>query len=198
MSPATLKDSGSLHLSETDKAWSSGSDEVSLEIDGSLGLCLQIEGNLGMDLEGGEVKMLVQNADNEKMNDTEILDERECRICHLSLMESCCGVAIELKCNCKGDLAAAHQHCADTWFKIRGNRSCEICGTIAHYVSKEEDNRKYEVDSRGAVAEVTTAPEIQYETRSNNRGRRIMNFLLTCMILGFIISWLFHFHVLPP
>lgn len=74
-----------------------------------------------MDLESGEMKMEVQNSDNEKTNDIEIL-ERECRICHMSLMESCCGVAIELKCDCKGDLAAAHQHCADTWFKIRGNR----------------------------------------------------------------------------
>ncbi|KAF1002713.1 uncharacterized protein LOC141700408 [Apium graveolens] len=195
MSPALLKHSGSLHLAETDKARSSRCDEVSLEIDGSLMiLCLQIE---EMDLESSEVKITVRNTDNEEMNGMEIVEERECRICQMSLMDSCCGVAIELKCDCKGDLAAAHQHCADTWFNIRGNRSCEICGTIAHYVSKEE-NGKIEVnESRGAVADTNAAPEIQYETRSSNRGRRIMNFLLTCMILGFIISWLFHFHVLP-
>lgn len=76
-----------------------------------------------MDSESTEVKIVVRNTDNETMNDMEIPEERECRICHLSLMDSCCGVAIELKCDCKGDLAAAHQHCADTWFKIRGNRS---------------------------------------------------------------------------
>ncbi|KAK1396771.1 RING-CH-type domain-containing protein [Heracleum sosnowskyi] len=191
MSPATLKDSGSLH---SQKTWSSGSDEVSLEIDGSFRLCLQVE---KMDLESGEVKIAVQNADNERMNDVETPEERACRICHMSLMESCFGVAIELKCDCKGDLAVAHQHCADTWFKIRGNRSCEICGTIAHYVSKEENGKGQVNNSRGAVAEATMAPEIQYETPRNNCGRRIMNILLTCMILGFIISWLFHFHVLP-
>ncbi|WOH02273.1 hypothetical protein DCAR_0521662 [Daucus carota subsp. sativus] len=190
------QDSASLHFSESDESRSSGSDEGSLETDGSFRLCLRNEGNVELDLESGEVKMAVKNTG--KINCNEILEERECRICHLSLMESCCGAAIELKCECKGDLAAAHQHCADTWFNIRGNRSCEICGAIARYVSKE-DKRKDEVnDSGGGVAEVTIGPEeIQYETRRNNRGRRIMNFLLSCMILGFVISWLFHFHVLP-
>ncbi|KAL5973514.1 hypothetical protein ACLOJK_030165 [Asimina triloba] len=50
--------------------------------------------------------------------------EKDCRICHLSLEggnpES--GIPIELGCSCKGDLAAAHKQCAETWFKIRGNK----------------------------------------------------------------------------
>lgn len=50
--------------------------------------------------------------------------ERDCRICHLSLdaanQES--GVPIELGCSCKDDLAAAHKQCAETWFKIKGNK----------------------------------------------------------------------------
>lgn len=50
--------------------------------------------------------------------------ERDCRICHLSLdatnPES--GVPIELGCSCKDDLAAAHKHCAEAWFKIKGNK----------------------------------------------------------------------------
>lgn len=51
--------------------------------------------------------------------------ERDCRICHLSLqvagseMES--GINIQLGCSCKNDMAAAHQHCAETWFRIKGN-----------------------------------------------------------------------------
>lgn len=51
--------------------------------------------------------------------------ERDCRICHLSLqvggsdMES--RIAIQLGCSCKNDMAAAHQHCAVTWFRIKGN-----------------------------------------------------------------------------
>ncbi|XP_022841416.1 uncharacterized protein LOC111365233 [Olea europaea var. sylvestris] len=50
--------------------------------------------------------------------------ERDCRICHLSLVSSSpeSGVAIELGCSCKDDLAAAHKHCAETWFKIKGNK----------------------------------------------------------------------------
>lgn len=50
--------------------------------------------------------------------------ERDCRICHLSLdaenPES--GLPMELGCSCKDDLAAAHKHCAEAWFKIRGNK----------------------------------------------------------------------------
>nr|XP_009594318.1 uncharacterized protein LOC104090834 [Nicotiana tomentosiformis]XP_016502195.1 PREDICTED: uncharacterized protein LOC107820423 [Nicotiana tabacum] len=47
--------------------------------------------------------------------------ERDCRICHLSLVSEC-GIAIELGCSCKDDLATAHEHCAETWFKIKGNK----------------------------------------------------------------------------
>nr|GEU41721.1 RINGv domain-containing protein [Tanacetum cinerariifolium] len=31
------------------------------------------------------------------------------------------GGVIELGCNCKGDLGAAHKQCAETWFKFRSN-----------------------------------------------------------------------------
>lgn len=52
--------------------------------------------------------------------------ERDCRICHLSLdltnPESENGIPIELGCSCKDDLAAAHKHCAEAWFKIKGNK----------------------------------------------------------------------------
>lgn len=52
--------------------------------------------------------------------------ERDCRICHLSLQADDSGVesggAIELGCSCKNDLAAAHQNCAEAWFKIKGNK----------------------------------------------------------------------------
>ncbi|XP_074308169.1 uncharacterized protein LOC141643045 isoform X2 [Silene latifolia] len=50
--------------------------------------------------------------------------KRDCRICYLSFdgsdLES--GLPIELGCSCKEDLAAAHKHCAEAWFKIRGNK----------------------------------------------------------------------------
>eukprot|EP00249_Psilotum_nudum_P024304 c29147_g2_i7 orf=543-1115(-) len=44
----------------------------------------------------------------------------ECRICHLAVngeME-----VIHLGCLCKEDLSCAHYLCAETWFKIKGDR----------------------------------------------------------------------------
>ncbi|MED6193094.1 hypothetical protein PIB30_015747 [Stylosanthes scabra] len=64
--------------------------------------------------------------------------ERDCRICHLSMdmtNHESGGSPIELGCSCKDDLAAAHKHCAEAWFKIKGNKTCEICGSIAHNVA---------------------------------------------------------------
>lgn len=50
--------------------------------------------------------------------------EKDCRICHLGLVSNSreSGFPIQLGCSCKGDLAAAHKQCAETWFKIRGNK----------------------------------------------------------------------------
>lgn len=50
--------------------------------------------------------------------------ERDCRICHMGLESESheSGAPIELGCSCKDDLAAAHKHCAEAWFKIKGNR----------------------------------------------------------------------------
>ena len=51
-------------------------------------------------------------------------NERDCRICHLGLESNApeSGIAIVLGCSCKDDLAAAHKQCAETWFKIKGNK----------------------------------------------------------------------------
>lgn len=50
--------------------------------------------------------------------------EKDCRICHMGLETESheSGPPIELGCSCKDDLAAAHKHCAEAWFKIKGNR----------------------------------------------------------------------------
>jgi len=50
--------------------------------------------------------------------------EKDCRICHMGLESDSheSGAPIELGCSCKDDLAAAHKHCAEAWFKIKGNR----------------------------------------------------------------------------
>ncbi|RCV28140.1 hypothetical protein SETIT_5G382500v2 [Setaria italica] len=53
--------------------------------------------------------------------------ERNCRICHLGLDSAAAesGAGIVLGCSCKNDLSRAHKQCAETWFKIRGNRSAK-------------------------------------------------------------------------
>ncbi|EFH47203.1 zinc finger family protein, partial [Arabidopsis lyrata subsp. lyrata] len=50
--------------------------------------------------------------------------EKDCRICHLGLESSRheCGDPMVLGCSCKDDLGYVHKQCADTWFKIKGNK----------------------------------------------------------------------------
>lgn len=47
--------------------------------------------------------------------------EKECRICHLSSEEENPNL-MELGCACKGELGVSHLSCAQTWFKLKGNR----------------------------------------------------------------------------
>lgn len=126
--------------------------------------------------------------------------ERDCRICQLSLdaanHES--GVPIELGCSCKDDLAAAHKHCAEAWFKIKGNKTCEICGSTAHNVSgvnEAEVMEQWNESNDTAATTPAAAPVHPAETRNFWQGHRFLNFLLACMVFAFVISWLFHFNV---
>ncbi|GMI87201.1 hypothetical protein like AT5G05830 [Hibiscus trionum] len=125
--------------------------------------------------------------------------ETDCRICHLVLdtanHES--GVPIELGCSCKDDLAAAHKHCAEAWFKIKGNRTCEICGSTARNVVAAVIDTDTAEPWNEANDSTATAPATIHaaETRNFWQGHRFLNFLLACMVFAFVISWLFHFNV---
>lgn len=57
--------------------------------------------------------------------------ERVCRICHLSSEPLADSTAtfhggsvdlIQLGCGCKDELGISHTHCAEAWFKLKGNR----------------------------------------------------------------------------
>lgn len=154
-----------------------------------------------IDLESGELELKVHSK-----------SERICRICHLNFSDSVSdggsdggggggdsgGGVIELGCDCKGDLGAAHKQCAETWFKIRGNLTCEICGATAHNVGGEQTNdTSNAIETEPAERSGTGFTPVLTETRTFWQGRRIMNILLGCMVFAFIISWLFHFNVLP-
>ncbi|XP_059666357.1 uncharacterized protein LOC132312118 [Cornus florida] len=125
--------------------------------------------------------------------------ERDCRICHLSLDASNpeSGIPIELGCSCKDDLAASHRHCAEAWFKIKGNKTCEICGSTARNVAGANETELMdqwnEANDTGAAP--AAAPVPPAETRNFWQGHRFLNFLLACMVFAFVISWLFHFNV---
>ncbi|XP_052476436.1 uncharacterized protein LOC105797633 [Gossypium raimondii] len=74
--------------------------------------------------------------------------ESLCRICHLNSEQSLhitstTAVAMELiqiGCGCKDELGIAHSHCAEAWFKLKGNRLCEICGQTAGNITGVKDN----------------------------------------------------------
>ncbi|KAE8663025.1 Kinase protein with tetratricopeptide repeat domain [Hibiscus syriacus] len=125
--------------------------------------------------------------------------EKDCRICHLGLESNSheSGVPIELGCSCKDDLAAAHKHCAEAWFKIRGNKTCEICHSIAHNVvgvtEIESTDQSNETNSSTAMPAVMV-PTPHINSRNFWHGHRLLNFLLACMVFAFVISWLFHFN----
>ncbi|KZV18539.1 hypothetical protein F511_21567 [Dorcoceras hygrometricum] len=128
--------------------------------------------------------------------------ERDCRICHLSLVSRSpgLGVAIELGCCCKDDLAAAHRHCAETWFKIKGNKTCEICNSVARNIVGPNDIEalQEQTGDNGATSATATSSAVAQstsETRSCLNGHRFLNLLLACMVFAFVISWLFHFKI---
>ncbi|XP_060202165.1 uncharacterized protein LOC132630617 [Lycium barbarum] len=127
--------------------------------------------------------------------------ERDCRICHLSLLSSDTpesGVAIELGCSCKDDLAAAHRHCAEAWFKIKGNKTCEICNSIARNVvgpNDVESAQQTNESSAVATSAVSAPVSATSEARTCLNGHRFLNFILACMVFAFVISWLFHFNI---
>ncbi|GLJ06930.1 hypothetical protein SUGI_0052950 [Cryptomeria japonica] len=123
-----------------------------------------------------------------EVSESGIGGEKECRICHLGV-EAEAGTSIVLGCACKDDLAVSHKHCAEAWFKIKGNRTCEICGSIARNVVGIEEADFMDQWNEGSTTTTTTEP------RNFWRGHRFLNFLLACMILAFVISWFFHFNI---
>ncbi|XP_027070832.1 uncharacterized protein [Coffea arabica] len=130
------------------------------------------------------------------------MQDRDCRICHLSLESSSgtdSGIPIELGCSCKDDLAAAHKHCAETWFKIKGNKICEICNSIARNVvgASDVESRQQSNDTNSVATNAASEPgeSAAEETRPSCLDGRFLNFILACMVFAFVLSWLFHFNV---
>ncbi|XP_058737008.1 uncharacterized protein LOC131609344 [Vicia villosa] len=116
--------------------------------------------------------------------------ERICRICHLAFgpasdaaiiesVSATSGDFIQLGCVCKDELGIAHVYCAEVWFKLKGNRLCEICGETAKNVSG--------VTTNGVMEEWN---DRRFMDNSGNSSRRFggcwraqpyCNFLMACL-----------------
>ncbi|CAH2058865.1 unnamed protein product [Thlaspi arvense] len=150
--------------------------------------------------EGGEsrkVSSVMSPSEIDDDDDATAPPEKDCRICHLGVETSGEG-AIELGCSCKDDLAVAHRQCAETWFKIKGDKICEICQSVARNVSGANEMVMLTVDERELRnGEETVAVSGGATAAVENRWQpqRMVNIVLACMVFGFFISWLFHFHV---
>lgn len=149
-----------------------------------------------VDLEKGLSSLLPQSQSNqvkyvvqENFDRNGSSEERVCRVCylgHTAQPES--GPTIELGCECKHDLAFAHRQCAEAWFKIKGNRTCEICDSTVHNVSGSGDATFMDNWNDGEVRadEVSTIGEHCWQ------NHRLFNILLACLVFAFVLPWLFH------
>lgn len=131
--------------------------------------------------------------------------ERVCRICHLTSEQSVDAIPgmtmdddmtsetssmelIQLGCGCKDELGIAHSHCAEAWFKLKGNRFCEICGETAQNISGIGDTRFMEEWNERRL----TLPNINSPERGGCwRGQPFCNFLMACLVIAFVLPWFF-------
>ncbi|XP_071707712.1 uncharacterized protein [Rutidosis leptorrhynchoides] len=124
---------------------------------------------------------------------------KECRICHMSVNDMGNNDAIELGCSCKHDLAVAHKDCAITWFKIKGNKTCEICNSIVSNLVVPNDMMPSTQDhvtmDVNPTVTVRGAHNIMSRRGGCINGHRLLNFILACLVFTFVISWLFHFNI---
>ncbi|KAI5063831.1 hypothetical protein GOP47_0020501 [Adiantum capillus-veneris] len=127
-----------------------------------------------------------QASGGHELKDDDEEDNGRCRVCHL-VFDGGLAVneTIQLGCHCKEDLASAHRNCAEVWFKIKGNRICEICGATAQNIVGAEDTGFME---QWNDAEASNSSEPQ--TRCW-QSLSLCNFFLACMVVTFILLWLF-------
>ncbi|KAH7843649.1 hypothetical protein Vadar_019122 [Vaccinium darrowii] len=115
--------------------------------------------------------------------------EKVCRICHLSADNSSeNSELIQLGCGCKEELGSSHLHCAETWFKHKGNRQCEICGSTAKNIPGIQDTRIFMVEWNQTRLTRRAADPSARPCQCRNST---CNLLLACLVLAFILPWFF-------
>ncbi|KAI3697808.1 hypothetical protein L6452_30905 [Arctium lappa] len=161
-----------------------------------------LDGNLVGKEELNDKRVVSSCAIDVKLGDDDDDGGREmvCRICHLSSDQSPergvtsvdgkmkeKSILVQLGCGCKDELGVAHTHCAEAWFKLKGNRICEICGEGARNIRGIiHEQMGVEWNDRGSYA--------SYSPERHGvwwRGQPCCNFLLACLIVAFVLPWFF-------
>ncbi|XP_020232364.1 uncharacterized protein LOC109812738 [Cajanus cajan] len=126
--------------------------------------------------------------------------EKICRICHLASVqpsdETTVGTTssatsadlILLGCACKDELGIAHVHCAEAWFRLKGNRLCEICGETAKNVSGVTD---YGFMEKWNERFMNNDGNSSRRFGGCWRGQPFCNFLMACLVIAFVLPWFF-------
>nr|VDD09961.1 unnamed protein product [Brassica oleracea] len=116
-------------------------------------------------------------------------ERKICRICHFGSDQTPDRVSgksvsvylIEIGCKRKNELGLAHFHCAEAWFKLRGNIVCEICGSSALNVPV-----RLTAEEWSEIRDTTTG-----EGRRRGSGQScciFMVFLLTIIVLHWFFT----------
>jgi hypothetical protein len=156
--------------------------------------CKEMElGALDMDLEMGLATGRGKRVEEDDAAD--LADgEQICRVCHLGLLTGN-SEAMELGCACKQDLAMCHRSCAEEWFRIRGNRLCEICGrTVENLPVLENETASASMtQTEGAAADTGIAAMRTSTARFRFcwQQQLVRNSLLACFVVIFMVPWFF-------
>ncbi|KAL2930910.1 putative E3 ubiquitin-protein ligase MARCH10 [Bienertia sinuspersici] len=137
-----------------------------------------------------------------KNEDEEIGDgEKVCRICHLNSEQpwkleffGARTDLIQLGCGCKGELSIGHSYCAEAWFKLKGNRICEICGETADNV-RGVGNESFMEEWKDSRVNSNTTDASDRSTEGCWHGQPLCNFLMACLVIAFVLPWFFRINM---
>ncbi|KNA11227.1 hypothetical protein SOVF_137110 [Spinacia oleracea] len=155
----------------------------------------------------GETKVAEDRKEREKswvvdlkLGDGDICDgEIVCRICHLSSEQpwkfpffAAKTDLIMLGCGCKGELSVAHSYCGEAWFKLKGNRICEICGEIANNI-RGVGNESFMEEWKDGRMNANALDSADRSAEGCWHGQPLCNFLMACLVIAFVLPWFFRF-----
>ncbi|KAJ6811760.1 uncharacterized protein M6B38_150570 [Iris pallida] len=144
----------------------------------------------GADVAAGKGKVFVESEEEE--------EDRVCRICHVSpgrTSGESASELVQIGCGCKNGLGTAHRGCAETWFRVKGNRCCEICGMHAKNITGEEEDGSFMEEWHDRRVAGSSVYRNSSERVGCCRGQPLCNFLMACLVIAFILPWFFRMNL---